>query len=124
LAVLPAVAGSLLGLPILDPIFGILIGIAIIFITWNATKSIWYRMMDAVDPGLTDQTRMLITRVPGVQGIQALHLRWVGHDLWIEGRVKVDRSLGLAQIEDLMKQITKELEDQIHNLGEVILSIA
>src|SRR5690606_8955474 len=39
LAVLIAVAGSWLGYPIVDPIVGILIGIAILFITWDATKT-------------------------------------------------------------------------------------
>ena len=50
LAVLIAVIGSWLGYPIVDPIIGILIGIAILFITRDALKTMWYRLMDAVDP--------------------------------------------------------------------------
>ncbi len=50
LAVLGAALGTWLGLPLLDPLIGIGIGIAILFITWDASKTIWYRLMDAVDP--------------------------------------------------------------------------
>jgi cation diffusion facilitator family transporter len=57
LAVLPAVVGSWLNLPILDPIFGLLIGIAIVFITWDAIVAMWYRLMDAVDPHLVVPAR-------------------------------------------------------------------
>ena len=44
--------GTWLGFPILDPIIGILIGIAILFITRDATISMWYRLMDAIEPEL------------------------------------------------------------------------
>ena len=124
LAVLPAVAGSLFGLPILDPIFGILIGITILFITWQATISIWYRLMDAVDPGLTGLAREVISAVAAVEDVRTLRLRWVGHSLWIEGQLKMDRSLTVTEVENLMQTINNRLEEQIPNLGEVILSIA
>lgn len=124
LAVLPAVVGSWFGWPILDPIFGILIGIAILFITWHATVSIWHRMMDAVDPRLTAQASEIIAAAKGVEEIRALRLRWVGHDLWIEGRLSLDRNMTVVETEKLVRKIEKTLEEQIPNLGEVILSVA
>ena len=123
LAVLPAVFGSIIGLPILDPIFGILIGIAILFITWSATKAIWYRMMDAVDPAITERAHQIIKSTKGVQDIRALRLRWMGHALWIEGSVKLDDPLSLVQAESLVQTIKKSLEDEIPNMGEVTLSV-
>ncbi|MEX2161873.1 MAG: cation diffusion facilitator family transporter [Anaerolineales bacterium] len=123
LAVLPAVAGSLLGWPILDPIFGVLIGVAILFITWQAALSIWYRMMDAVDPALSEKVSALILQSPKIKGIDILRLRWVGHSLWIEGRLDVDAATTAAEIEQLLLSLKHELEHQIPNLGEVTLSI-
>ncbi|MCA9931743.1 MAG: cation transporter, partial [Anaerolineales bacterium] len=49
LAVLFAVGGAWLNLPLLDPIIGLGIGAVILLITWDAMKRIWFRLMDAVE---------------------------------------------------------------------------
>jgi len=123
LAVLPAVIGSAIGLPILDPIFGILIGIAILFITRDATISIWRRLMDAVDPAIYDRVYSLIRHVPKVNGIHSLRLRWVGHSLWVEGRLDLDQEMTTSKIEDLLNETAHVLRDQVPNLEEVNLSL-
>jgi cation diffusion facilitator family transporter len=81
LAVLLAAGGSRLGFPLADPIVGLLIGVAILFITWDATKRIWYRLMDAVEPEIVDQVETALTGHPWVRSIKRLRLRWVGHRL-------------------------------------------
>ena len=81
LAVLLAAGGASLGFPLADPIIGLLIGIAILFITWDATKRIWYRLMDAVEPEIVDQVESAVASLPWVQAIKRLRLRWVGHQL-------------------------------------------
>ncbi|MEO1442807.1 MAG: cation diffusion facilitator family transporter, partial [Chloroflexota bacterium] len=65
LAVLIAVFGTLVGLPILDPIVGIIIAVAIVGITWNATKAVWFRMMDAVDPGIINRMEHFASETDG-----------------------------------------------------------
>ena len=77
LAVLIAVIGAWLGAPILDPIVGLVIGIAIVGITWNATRSIWYRLMNAVDPHLVERTETLLQEHPEVKAIHRLNMRWI-----------------------------------------------
>ena len=88
LAVLVAVAGTLIGLPILDPLIGLLIGIAILFITRDATRRIWYRLMDAVDPALINRIEHTVEQVAGVQTIDRVRARWVGHELFVEISVR------------------------------------
>jgi len=121
--VLPAVIGSAIGLPILDPIFGVLIGIAILFITHDATISIWRRLMDAVDPAIYDRVYSLIRHVPKVNGIHSLRLRWVGHSLWVEGKLHLDPEMTTSQIELLLNETAHALRDQVPNLEEVNLSL-
>lgn len=84
LIVLVAVAGSLLGYPIVDPIIGLLIGVAIIFIARDATMRIWYRLMDAVDPMVVDRIEQYAGDVPGVREVVSARVRWVGHQLFSE----------------------------------------
>ncbi len=122
LAVIPAVIGSAIGLPILDPIFGVLIGIAILFITVHATVAIWYRLMDAVDPELNEKVRKVLSGSAQVTGISMLRMRWVGHELWVEGHLKLDPALTRVQSEQFIQKLVNDLEQKIPNLGEVILT--
>ena len=96
LAVLIAVVGTLIGVPILDPVVGIVIAIAIVGITWNAIKAIWYRMMDAVDPHLVEHLEQHVQAVDGVESVQTLRLRWVGHRMYgvLQLRVAATYDLG------------------------------
>ena len=73
LAVLIAAVGVWLGVPIIDPIIGILIGVAILFITRDATVSIWYRLMDAIEPEIYDQA-------VAVAADQVEESRWPGRN--------------------------------------------
>ena len=53
-AVLAGVLGVWLGYPLLDPIIDLGIGAAIPVIVWTSAREIYYRVMDAVDPTVTE----------------------------------------------------------------------
>jgi cation diffusion facilitator family transporter len=122
LAVIPAVLGSALGLPILDPIFGVFIGLAILFITRDASIAIWHRLMDAVDPQLNDAVRSILSKSPEVKSISMLRMRWVGHELQVEAQLDLDPALDLPEAKQLIRKLTHDLEAQIPNFGEATLS--
>ena len=50
LAVVLCAAGAWLGFPIADPIIGLLITVAILFVLNDAAHEVYRRLMDAVDP--------------------------------------------------------------------------
>jgi cation diffusion facilitator family transporter len=93
LAVLAAVIGVALGFPIVDPIVGLLIGVTILFIARDATRTIWYRLMDAVDPKLVDQVEQAAAGIAGVQQVHDVRVRWIGHQLHAELHIVVDEDL-------------------------------
>lgn len=93
LAVLIAAGGSALGFPIVDPLVGILIGVTILFITRNAIVTMWYRLMDAVDPALVERIERQARAVAGVGNVHDVRVRWVGHRLYAELHVEVDEDL-------------------------------
>jgi len=90
LAVVVAALATWLGFPIVDPIIGMLIGIAILFITWDATKQMWYLLMYAVDPALVDTVVHTARGVPGVVKLDNVRVRWIGHTLQTELSITVD----------------------------------
>ena len=123
LAVLIAVFGTLVGLPILDPIVGIVIGIAIVGITWNAIKAIWYRMMDAVDPHLVEHVEDHVRGVDGVIAIDTLRLRWVGHRMYGVMKVEVPAATTLAASQEIIHAIKHEAGHVIPQLEELTVQV-
>ncbi len=127
LAVLLAAAGVWLGFPLLDPIIGVLIGVAILFITWDATKTMWYRLMDAVDPELYDQALAIaheqVRHHDGLEEIRRLRLRWLGHRLHADVYIAVQPDLTLAEGHDLAEQVRLGLFRHMPLLSEAIVHV-
>jgi cation diffusion facilitator family transporter len=123
LAVLIAVLGTAIGLPILDPIVGIIIAIAIVGITWNAITVVWYRLMDAVDPGLIHRMEHYAGDVPGVAQVIDLRARWVGHRLHAELTITVDETLAFVEAHSIAEQVRAVLHRAVPLLHAVHIHI-
>ncbi|GAA2775615.1 hypothetical protein GCM10020219_052780 [Nonomuraea dietziae] len=76
--------GAALGLPLADPVVGLLITVAILFVLRDATREIYHRLMDAVDPALVERAEAVLASVPGVRRAGSVRLRWIGHALRAE----------------------------------------
>jgi cation diffusion facilitator family transporter len=96
LAVLFGALGVMAGFPRADPIVGLMITVAILFVLKDAATEVWWRLMDAVDPTLVDRLEGA-ARVPGVQAIDGVRVRWIGHTLHAEANVVVDNELTTAE---------------------------
>ncbi len=123
LAVLIAVFGTLIGLPILDPIVGVVIGLAIVGITWNAIKAIWYRMMDAVDPHLVEHVDAHVRELDGVMSIETLRLRWVGHRMYGVMTVRVSTDTTLTTSQNIVQAIQREASHVIPQIEELTVQV-
>jgi cation diffusion facilitator family transporter len=123
LIVLVAVAGSALGFPIVDPIVGLVIGVAIVFIARDATKRIWYRLMDAVDPAVVDQIEQGASEVRGVEGVEQVRVRWVGHDLQGDVGIMVTDGLSLRDSQDIVRTVRKSLLRHVRHLTTVTIEV-
>ena len=123
LAVLVAVAGSWLGYPIVDPIIGILIGVAILFITWDATKTMWYRLMDAIEPEHLQRAEEVIQQQTEIRAVQWLRMRWLGHRLHADIGIVVDPSLTTAASHHIAEHLRHDLFHALPFLSEIMVHI-
>ena len=123
LAVLIAVLGTLIGLPILDPIVGIVIAFAIVGITWNAIKAVWYRLMDAVDPHLVEHVEAHVSGIEGVEEIQTLRLRWVGHRMYGVLKLRLAPGTTLKQSQAIADAAQHEAGHVIPQLEELTVQV-
>lgn len=121
LAVLAGAIGVWLGYPILDPIIGLGIGVAILGIVWRTAKDMWHRMMDAVEPEIYEEFKHLASHVNGVMDVHSAALRWVGHRLWGEMHVTVDCKLTVLQGHIITEEVRHALFHEFPALVEVVV---
>jgi len=123
LAVLLAVGGSWLGFPIVDPIIGVLIGIAILFITKDASITMWYRLMDAIEPDVLAKAESVVQQQPQVQDVCRVRMRWMGHQLHTEVVIAVDAQLTTAESHAVAEAVRHALFHEVANLAEVVVHV-
>lgn len=121
LAVLVGAVGVWLGFPLADPIIGLIITVAILRITWNATKSMWYRMMDAVEPEVVDTVENTALAIDGVQDVHDIRCRWVGHQLHASIHVEVDAQLNVADGHQISEEVRHALFHALPRLADAVV---
>ena len=118
LAVVVGAGGVMLGFPLADPIVGLLISIAIIFLLWGTVRSIGRRLMDGIEPELLDRAQTALEKTPGVLSVPKLQLRWVGHRLQGAATVMVANT-SLAEAENVVSQAEARLASALPNLDDM-----
>lgn len=116
LAVAAVALGVMAGFPLADPIVGLLITVAILFVLRSAATDIYRRLMDAVDPEMVDAAETALCAVPGVVGVDELRLRWTGHRARAETGISVDPELGVVEAHDIATAAKHTLLHQVPKL--------
>jgi cation diffusion facilitator family transporter len=124
LAVVLGGLGVALGLPLADPVVGLLITVAILFVLRSALRDIYRRLMDAVDPGLVEQAERVLSETPGVVGVDAVRLRWIGHRLHAEVAVVVDNDLMLVAAHDIAEEARHRMLHELPKLRNAIVHVS
>lgn len=91
----------LLGFPLADPIVGLLITVAILFVQRGAARDIYRRLMDALDPALTSAAEEAVASTPGAVDVDHVRLRWIGHRISADAGIVVDEHLDLVAAHDI-----------------------
>lgn len=123
LAVVVGAGGVWLGFPQADPIVGILITVAILWVLKGAAVQVFSRLMDAVDPSLVDQVERVASRIDGVQDVDTVRLRWVGHRLEASLHAVVDCRSSVAEGHEVAEAIRHQLFHDIGKLDNVVVHV-
>jgi cation diffusion facilitator family transporter len=123
LAVLFGALGVWLGYPLADPIVGLLITIAILWIVWESGKAIFIRMLDGVDYETLEEIKHAISRVERVVGVSEVRARWIGHRLHAEVNISVDPTLSVAEGHKIAKEVHHRLLHHLPHLGNAIIHV-
>jgi cation diffusion facilitator family transporter len=123
LAVLGGAIGVWLGFPLADPIVGMLITIAILFLVWDSTKSVFARLLDSIDPKVVDEISHTVSHVKGVQSVSEIRVRWLGHRLHTEVNVAVDARLSVEEGHRIAHEARHQLLHHLEYLSNAIIHI-
>ncbi len=123
LAVLIAVFGTLLGVPILDPIIGLLITVTILIILKSASTSIFRRMLDGIEPEILAEVEHAPMHVEGVRAVEEARARWLGHKVHADLSVVVDRDLTVEQAATISAKIKLALADHVPAFGDAVIAV-
>jgi cation diffusion facilitator family transporter len=121
LAVLAGAGGAAVGWTWADPVVGLLIMVAIMVTARQAAVEIWRRLMDAVDPALTDRAEQVLRATPGVLGTGRVRLRWVGHHLRAECEITVDAAATAVQAHQVAVQAEHALLHALPRLAAALV---
>lgn len=117
LAVVLGAIGVLMGLPLADPIIGLLISVSILFLLWGTAKSVGARLMDAIDPHIVEQVRQAVEHTDGVTAVRDVRLRWMGHRLHGSALIEVDTPY-LLRAEHIADDAAAHARGKLRNLDD------
>lgn len=117
LAVVAGVIGTWLGFPLADPIVGLLISVAIAVLLWGTVRDIGRRLMDGVNPALTDNLADVVRRLAPTDS--TFRLRWSGHKLHAEISIPAGGCGDLADLAVLAADLKHATAHAVPNVGSV-----
>src|SRR5579859_5205934 len=121
LAAFLGLVGVRFGLPIADPVAGIVITVVIITVVYSTSRSVLQRLLDAVDPRVVPSIIGKAQEVPGVEAVTDVRARWVGHTLHVAMNIEVNPELTLVKAHAIAEEVRHSLFHSIDGLSEAII---
>ena len=85
----------------------------------SAAVDIYRRLMDAVDPELVEQVTAVLAASDGIESVDAVRIRWVGHELRAEVEVSSAGDVTLVDAHDIAERAHHQLLHDVPRLARV-----
>src|SRR5437588_7271398 len=121
LAAFAGLIGVALGFRIADPIAGLVITVVILTVVYSTTRSVLQRLLDAVDSRVVPSIVSIASEVPGVEAVNDVRARWVGHTLNVAMNIEVDAELTLVKAHAIAEEVRHRLFHRVKGLSEAII---
>ncbi len=123
LAVVAAAVGALVGLPILDPIVGLIIAAMILKLLVTAAKPVLTHLLDGIEPETIEQIRVTVDANPGVVSISEIRARWSGHELYADVSISVRSNLEVSDGHVVAATVEHDLLEAVPHLKHVMVHV-
>ena len=123
LAVVAAGIGAAFGAAWVDPVAGLVVAAAILWLTVTSARRMSRRALDGIEPEIVEQVEATIREVPGVRDTSDLRVRWHGHQLRIGVSICVDAEISVREGHDIAVQVEHELHHQFSSPVTVLVHV-
>lgn len=106
-----------------DPIAGLLISVAILYILVDVGRDVLTRLLDAVDPATVERIRAEAAAVPGVEQVEDVRARWAGRRLYIALNIGASGSLPLAEAHAIAERVRQEILSHVQGAAMVDIHV-
>ncbi len=119
LAVIVAALATWGGLPIVDPLVGLLIAGLILWILKETSTELFRRLLDGVDESTLVRLEDATAEVDGVLAVDGVRARWTGHRLLSEIAIQVPATLTVAEGHEIADRVHRELLAKLSEVEDV-----
>ena len=123
LAVVIGALGVWFGYPLADPVIGLVITIAILWIVWQSGKEVFTRVLDGIEPERLDEIRAIAEQTEGVIEVTDVRARWIGHRIHAEINVAVAPGLTVEEGHEIARRVQHELVHTINFLSSLVVHV-
>jgi cation diffusion facilitator family transporter len=123
LAVLVGTIGTWCGYPIVDPIVGCVITLAIGRIVWASGAAMFTRLLDGVEPTVLAEIKYAVRHTPEVHEVTQVRVRWVGHWLHAELNIAVSPQLSVVQGHAIATAVRHQLLHHMPHLANAMIHV-
>ncbi|KAJ1297153.1 hypothetical protein BS78_01G356200 [Paspalum vaginatum] len=121
---LVGVGGSILGLPLLDPLAGLIVsGMILKAGIQTGYESVLELVDAAVDPSLLEPIKKTILKVDGVKGCHRLRGRKAGTSLYLDVHIEVYPFLSVSAAHDIGETVRHQIQREHNQVAEVFIHI-
>jgi cation diffusion facilitator family transporter len=116
---LVGLVGVALGFPKADPIAALAITAVIVWVTAGTARGVIGRVVDAVDPELTERIERSARSVEGVIDVHDVRARWAGRSLLVGLHTSLDEELHLHEAHDIGEGVRHAILHDVVGVSEV-----
>lgn len=124
IAALIGIAGARLGLEILDPIAGVVVGIFIVKIGFGIFHTAFDELLDSALPKeMTDRIDRLALETNGVRRVTILKARKLGLDIFVDMTIEVERSITVEEAHLITAKVRRAVLRNVANAKDVLIHV-
>lgn len=110
------ILGSQFGLPWLDPLTALVVGLVICKTAWNIFRDATHALSDGFDDKELQRIEQTIGETPGVENVIDVKARVLGNVTHVDATIGVDHKLNVAEGHEITEQIETRVQE-IHNIS-------
>jgi cation diffusion facilitator family transporter len=112
------IIGAQFGLPWLDPLAAIIVGLLICKTAWDIFRDAFHYLTDGFDEKQIELYKVTITNSYGVKGVKDIRARNYGNNVVVDVVILVNSNLDIKSAHDIATKVEEELTNR-HNVYDV-----